>query len=672
MKEFWQKKEPNLNIFFIYILVIVVMDLIFYPLFPILLNYPPGSINTQFDIEFSKIPYYQQYIIVSLLIVILGYICFVLAFKDVNKWKHIVQCIKLNDIDKIKKIRKKSFKLPHIIVLVQILIPIISVAILFIILEFRNKADLNFFMILLANLILIGEISYLFSKNYFRQVLKLTFINEIDVEKTRIGLQFKIFIQIIPLFLFSLLIFIFLGRAGLAKEKGDLLFNSYKRELEIAFEKGLIIESEDQIKQYFNVISTKNENDILFFVDPLGNYKTSNNSELSKFFIKYTRELAFTYGGHTYDYYGSDYQGAVIKLKGVNGDWIFGVKYQVSPKSIKPFIVGFIILSLLAVFVILYFGKTIVDDISLIASGLNEIAEGEETELSKKIPVTSSDEIGDLVIAFNKVQEREKRYVMDLKNQQKIIIEQEKLASLGQMISGITHNLKTPIISLSLAIESLKELVTEYHKSIGDQRVTSEDHHEIAAEMESWLSEMKPYCDYMADVLATVKGQVIPNTQSGVKGFTLKELIKRMEIITQYELTKSGCVINYDIKANYNLIIPGEISDLVQVLENLISNSIEAYQDKGGILQFSVIDRSVSLEFQIKDYGMGIPEQVQTRLFKEIITTKGKKGTGLGLYISFPIVKGKFGGEIWFESKEGKGSTFHVIIPISNISKLIC
>lgn len=665
------KKEPNLNIFFIYILVIVIMDLIFYPLFPILLNYPPGSINTQFDIEFSKIPYYQQYIIVSLIIVIFGYICFIFAFKDINKWSYIIECIKTNDLDKIKKIRKKSFKLPHVIVLVQILIPVISVGVLFIILGFRNKADINFFMILMANLILVGEVSYLFSKNFFRQVLKITFIDESNIEKTRIGLQFKIFIQIIPLFIFSLLIFIFLGRAGLAKEKGDLLFNSYRRELEIAFEKGFMIENEDQIKQYLNVIKMKNENDILFFIDPLGNYKTSDNSGLSKFFRKYTQELAFTYGGHTYDYYGSDYQGTVIKLKGVNGDWIFGVKYQVSPRSIKPFIVGFIVLSLLAVFIILYFGKTIVDDISLIASGLNEIAEGEETELRKIIPVTSSDEIGDLVIAFNKVQDREKKYVHDLKNHQKIIIEQEKLASLGQMISGITHNLKTPIISLSVAIDTLKDLVTEYRSSIGDQRVTNKDHHEIANEMSSWLSEMKPYCDYMTDVLATVKGQII-STASGGIGFTLKELIKRVEIITQYELTKSGCLINYDIKADNDLIIPGEISDLVQVIENLISNSIQAYRDKGGVLQFSVIDQRVSLEFQIKDYGMGIPEQIQSRLFKEIITTKGKKGTGLGLYISFAIVKGKFGGDIWFESKEGKGSTFHVIIPISNIEKIIC
>lgn len=667
MKKFWQKKEPNLNIFTSYILVIVFMGLVFYPLFPILLNYPPGSINTQFDKEFSKITYYQQYVIIIFFIILIGYICFKFAFKGIDRWELIKRSIENKDINQIKKIRKKSFIIPQIVYLLQIIIPLILVGILFIILNFFKREDIKFFLVLTVGMSFTGVISYLFSKKYFRQVLRITYQDGVEEKITHIRLQLKTILQIFPLILFSFLFLLLAGESGVIKEKGDALFKKYQQELKFIFKEDTLITSKEQIERLLYLVKLDSENDITFYIDPDGNYRTSDDSSLSEFFLKYTRQVAFNYDGHTYDYYGSNIQGAVVKIKGINGDWIFGIKYLVaSPETTALLFISFFVLSLFAILVLLYFGKTIADDISLIAFGLKEIAEGEDVNLSNKIPVTSSDEIGDLAKAFNKVQEREKKYVMDLKNQQKIIIEQEKLASLGQMISGITHNLKTPIISLSVAIESLKELVTEYQKSIGDQRVTIEDHHEIAAEMSSWLSEMKPYCDYMTDVLATVKGQVIPNTQPGAKGFTLKELIKRMEIITQYELTKSGCVINYDIKANYNLRIPGEISDLVQVLENLISNSIQAYQGKGGIIEFTVIDKVGSLEFLIKDSGIGISEKIQTKLFKEIITTKGRKGTGLGLYISSAIVKGKFGGEIWFNSREGTGSIFGVAIPVKS------
>ena len=56
-------------------------------------------------------------------------------------------------------------------------------------------------------------------------------------------------------------------------------------------------------------------------------------------------------------------------------------------------------------------------------------------------------------------------------------------------------------------------------------------------------------------------------------------------------------------------------------------------------------------------------QEVQEKLFKQMVTTKGKYGTGLGLYMSYSTIKGKFQGEIKFESEEGKGSTFHVILP---------
>jgi two-component system NtrC family sensor kinase len=110
--------------------------------------------------------------------------------------------------------------------------------------------------------------------------------------------------------------------------------------------------------------------------------------------------------------------------------------------------------------------------------------------------------------------------------------------------------------------------------------------------------------------------------------------------------------------------IKGELSQLVQVFTNLIINAIQSYNGKGGEINFRIVKEVKGILFMIQDHGAGIPSEIQMRLFKEMVTTKGKKGSGLGLYLSYSNIKGRFGGEMWFESVEGKGSTFYISIPI--------
>ena len=67
----------------------------------------------------------------------------------------------------------------------------------------------------------------------------------------------------------------------------------------------------------------------------------------------------------------------------------------------------------------------------------------------------------------------------------------------------------------------------------------------------------------------------------------------------------------------------------------------------------------------VKDYGPGLPKKVQDKLFKEMVTTKGKNGTGLGLYMSYSNIKAHFNGNITFETEEGKGTIFNIILPLN-------
>ena len=114
--------------------------------------------------------------------------------------------------------------------------------------------------------------------------------------------------------------------------------------------------------------------------------------------------------------------------------------------------------------------------------------------------------------------------------------------------------------------------------------------------------------------------------------------------------------------------IDGNINSLVQVINNLISNAIEAYGqiDKEKVVElFSEYDSSKKhIVISVKDFGPGLPEHVKAKLFKEMITTKGKDGTGLGLFMSYSNIKAHFGGTMTFETEPGKGTQFNIIIPV--------
>jgi len=130
-----------------------------------------------------------------------------------------------------------------------------------------------------------------------------------------------------------------------------------------------------------------------------------------------------------------------------------------------------------------------------------------------------------------------------------------------------------------------------------------------------------------------------------------------------HELKMSHCKLNIQSAIDPNTEIKGELNNLVQIFDNIISNSIQAYEGRTGKIDLLVSENDEEINFVFQDFGKGIPENIQPRLFKEMVTTKGKDGTGLGLYMSSSTIKGRFGGNMWFSSKEGEGTSFYITIP---------
>lgn len=252
-----------------------------------------------------------------------------------------------------------------------------------------------------------------------------------------------------------------------------------------------------------------------------------------------------------------------------------------------------------------------------------------------------------------------------IQDNQQMLMEKERLASLGQLIGGIAHNLKTPIMSISGATEGLNDLIKEYDISIGDPEVNENDHHDIAKDMVVWTQKIKEYTEYMSDVITAVKGQAVVMSEQDSYLFTIDELVKRVDILMRHELKNALINLKVSVAIDGNTELKGNVNSLVQVINNMISNSIQAYYGKTNeTIELTVSKENANVIISIKDYAGGLPKEISDKLFKEMVTTKGKNGTGLGLFMSYSNIRAHFSGNITFDSKPGIGTEFHIILPI--------
>ena len=278
---------------------------------------------------------------------------------------------------------------------------------------------------------------------------------------------------------------------------------------------------------------------------------------------------------------------------------------------------------------------------------------------------SKGDFLGTLILLKDTTQHMQD--IQTIQNKQDMLMEKERLASLGQLIGGISHNLKTPIMSISGAAEGLTDLINEYDASIGDPEVTPEDHHAIANDMREWISKIHSYTAYMSDIITAVKGQAVALSENENDEFTIDELVKRVNILMKHEIRNASLTLETNIEAPSTTTLHGDVNSLVQVVNNLITNAIQSYNGKTNeSITLTLKQDDNNLIISVADQGCGMPADVQEKLFKPMIKTKGKNGTGLGMFMSYSTIKGHFKGDITFTSEVGKGTTFNIIIPLLN------
>lgn len=632
---------------------------------PLILNYPPNSINTPFDIEMSGIPYVAQFACIELIALIV--ICFVIkkVFKPIDEWYKNKDDLKYNNSRNIDTIRKRCLNLPYIIFLVELIIPsIICFTILSITGSHEKTMILKITTLIVAFTFLLAVTSYIFTKSLFRKLLSDIYRKDADIGM-RINIGTKILMQVIPVCIIGMLLIALVGYTKSIKSSEDALFDVYSKNLSILFDKDETY-TYTRIRNLLEKLLIYNDSASVFILSEDGEVDLLSGPAPSNFVIKYTLKYAEQNNGKTYDSYAVDTQGATIKLNTQDGSYYACILYHTNSNEALIYIIAtFILVFSLMLVLLIIFVRSLSKEVSMISESLSHISDNKDVDNFTTLPVISNDELGDLCIAYNNIQNMNQENLQKIKNSQDLLIERERLASLGQMIGGIAHNLKTPIMSISGATEGLSDLAKELDMSIGNPQVTEEDYHAIVKDINNWLDKIKTHTSYMSDVITAVKGQAVVFSEDQIYPFTVSELFSRVDILMKHELKNSITKLIIKNETSNNDLIHGNINSLVQIINNMISNSIQAYNNSEKEMPINLsakIDNN-RIIISVQDFGPGISKNVQDRLFKEMITTKGKEGTGLGLFMSYSNIKAHFHGNMTFETSS-EGTTFYISLPI--------
>ncbi len=657
-------KNLKLRIYSKLLLLEVAVIVLMRFLIPVLSNYPPYSEAIDFQLKIEVLTHDQQYILLGIFALLLQTFFIKIFFSDI--FKYIKKDPKDVTIKETEQVRLQCYKIPKKLFFVQTVLLGIVLCMLFSMVQISIILCIKFLLIYFSFFTASWVISTVLIRSDLNAIIESTYT--INKNVTSFGKKTKFYknllLNLIPFFIFIMITISLLGYSKVTEQNGENGYYYYKQAMnDIDFDN----ETLETISTKLDNIPLRNSSDYYFIIGSNEKKFSSNSGNATNFFIEYANEFLDQTDGRVYEYYGVEEQGYAKRITLQDSSSVLiGFKYTTTNVEIMTYFVGISIAAIIVyIIILLIWTKNISKNISEISNRLTEISKKNNVINESPLPLLSNDELGDLTIAFNKIQHLTQEYITQIKDTQESLMESERLSSLGQLIGGIAHNLKTPIMSIAGAAEGLNDLIKEYDSSIDDPTVNSQDHHEIASDMSTWIEKIKNYTEYMSDIITAVKGQAVVMSNEDDINFTISELVKRVTILMKHELKNAIINLNTDIKVDENLTLNGDVNNLVQVINNMISNAIQAYNGKENeSIEFTITKDSKNIIFSIEDHAGGLPDKVTDKLFKEMITTKGKNGTGLGLYMSYSTIKAHFNGNITFDTKKGKGTKFNIYIPM--------
>lgn len=250
------------------------------------------------------------------------------------------------------------------------------------------------------------------------------------------------------------------------------------------------------------------------------------------------------------------------------------------------------------------------------------------------------------------------------------IVETEKMASLGQMVAGVAHEVNTPIGLGVTASTLMQDKLTDIQKAFDEKKLTSSQLAKFLSESKENLGIIYRNMERAASLISSFKRVAVDQSNDNRRQFNMLQLINEVLLSLRPNLKKTQHQLVVNCAAELELDSkPGPIN---QILINLIMNSlIHAFEHtEQGTMTIDVTVKDNNCILQYSDNGTGVPENIKKRIFDPFVTTKrGEGGSGLGLHLVYNLVTQALNGKILLESTLGQGISIKIEFPVIVISK---
>ncbi len=280
----------------------------------------------------------------------------------------------------------------------------------------------------------------------------------------------------------------------------------------------------------------------------------------------------------------------------------------------------------------------IVAPVSRLVAATRQVGKG---SLDVQVEVEKRDEVGELGGAFNEMTRRLARASAEVEElHQKEIERAQQLATVGELASGVAHEIKNPVVAISNGLDLV-------WKRLGEDEALAP----IMTEMTRQLDRIE---QAVTDLLAFARP-----AEPLVAPADANQIVERAVTLVRPAAQSAGVSLTLDLTSEpLELLVDPEL--LRQSLVNLLMNAIQA-TGPGGNVSSATDRRDGKVIIRVSDNGRGIPSDVVGEIFKPFYTTR-HSGTGLGLSISREIIE-RHGGRIRVASEPGSGSTFTIVLP---------
>ncbi|MCI8402209.1 MAG: HAMP domain-containing histidine kinase [Lachnospiraceae bacterium] len=250
-------------------------------------------------------------------------------------------------------------------------------------------------------------------------------------------------------------------------------------------------------------------------------------------------------------------------------------------------------------------------------------------------------------------EQTERNYAAVLTEKDNEIMQYAKLTSLGRVVTDIIHQWKQPLNSLMLMISNIEEAIREDGEN--------------TAEVLELSGEAKRTIRLLSDTISEFRSVLSHEGSASV--FDLKEVVSYVTGIFTGRIHENNieCTVSYE----GNVRVSGKKNMLIQVLMNLVDNALDAIEDRAegeeenaqaGRLWIVCKEQVKGITISIRDNGGGIQEADLEKIFRLYYSSKGEKGSGLGLTISRNVIRKEFDGELT-AGNAGDGAEFVVFLP---------